>query len=1094
MIFFGAVHVLPQISTFPYKENFDLITPPLLPTGWTTTTNKNITGDFVTSTTTVRSSPNALSTTDATKPQSVITPFFSFKGKFVDTLDFYERRTSTHTSGLLVEASIGSDTTFPILIGDTVKFVNATSYVRRSVALPAVLNDKDSVRFRWRIAGNGSGTSGVLRIDDISLTVKKAVDLALTSLSLSSLSPKQGELLTIAAGVRNRALAGNFSGTVQLFDSLTLVSSQDFGRSFAVNESISIVLNYADIKTGRHPLTAKLLLPFDEDTTNNSLSVVLAAGFRPRTILINEFMYAPPSGMPEWIECANNSSDTISLSGWKISDAGATKAVLLPSSRFILPYSYFIVTTDTASLKEQYALSVPLLHASFSALNNTTADAVVLFDPTNSMIDSVMYSPSWGGSGGKSLERIDTAVTSLLQSNWKTSLHAAGATPGAINSVTQKSFDASVTRISFTPRLPIVGNDISVTSIIKNIGKQSLSSLTYQLFVDANKDSVLTSNETVSQQIISMLPAGDSVALQSTIPSLPQGTQRMFAKVSTIQDDDTTNNILLAVLQVGIPPASVIINEIMYAPAGDMPEWIELYNNSTVPISLSQWKISDNGSAKALITNPSASIAPYSYCIVTTDSVLANYFPLSVPIFTASFSALNNTTPDGVIIYDERGAVMDSIFYRQSWGGLNGNSLQRFDFFSSSTDSANWRNASPSPGEENIVGKKDYDLIVDSVTTAKINGGYSIDVFVKNIGRTSTQDYSVRTYYDENNDSTGQQNELFSQFSYDSISSGAVQRIQMDWSITKAGRHRYIVSVVCVQDQNLLNNSKQIMVSNAYAVQSIVINEILYEPHPGKAEFVELFNRGTDTIDAAGWKLMDQPSSSGSRAVIPLSTNPSFILPHGFVVIASDSSIVAQFPSLAGKDIIINSSLSLSNSGEDIVVHDLTGTQIDSVRYSPLWHLKNVSLSGRSLERINPSLQSNDPRNWSSSVNPSSVTPLLSNSIFTASTAVQSSLHLSPNPFSPDNDGFEDFLTITYSLPANSSTIRIRIFDVTGRLIRRLAQSEPSPSSGSIIWNGLDDDGNRVRIGMYIILFEALDNFGGTAKTMKDVAVVARKL
>jgi hypothetical protein len=33
-----------------------------------------------------------------------------------------------------------------------------------------------------------------------------------------------------------------------------------------------------------------------------------------------------------------------------------------------------------------------------------------------------------------------------------------------------------------------------------------------------------------------------------------------------------------------------------------------------------------------------------------------------------------------------------------------------------------------------------------------------------------------------------------------------------------------------------------------------------------------------------------------------------------------------------------------------------------------------------------------------------------------------------------------------------------------------------------------------VRIGMYIILFEAFDNFGGTVKTMKDVAVVARRL
>lgn len=72
--------------------------------------------------------------------------------------------------------------------------------------------------------------------------------------------------------------------------------------------------------------------------------------------------------------------------------------------------------------------------------------------------------------------------------------------------------------------------------------------------------------------------------------------------------------------------------------------------------------------------------------------------------------------------------------------------------------------------------------------------------------------------------------------------------------------------------------------------------------------------------------------------------------------------------------------------------------------------------------------------------------------------------------------------------------VRIRIYDVTGRLIRRLVQNELSGPEGSVLWNGLDDDGRRVRIGMYIILLEALDNFGGTVRTMKDVAVAARRL
>ncbi len=1086
--------VFSQINVFPYKENFDTLTVPNLPSGWSTTVNKNINGDFSTSTTTVRSSPNALSTTDATKPQSVITSYFNFKGRFVDSLEFYERRTTTHTSGLLIEATIGTDTTFPILLTDTIKFVNGTSYVRRNLALPAIVNNKDSVRFRWRVVGNGTGTTGVLRIDDITLTVKKAIDLALTSLTIAPVSPKQSEQITATARITNRALSGNFSGTIQLFDSLTLISSQIFNRSFAASESLLITLNYQNIKTGRHPVTLKLILAGDEDTTNNSISAIINVGSQSRTILVNEFMYAPPNGMPEWIECVNNSNDTIPLSGWKISDVGTTKASMLPVQRMIIPHSFFIVTTDTVLLKDNYSISVPLMQASFSALNNTTADAVVIFDPTNSMIDSVFYTPLWGGSGGKSLERIDTANGSTLQSNWKTSVHPLGATPGAINSVTQKSFDATVGRMTTSPQFPVTGNLITLFSVIKNIGKQTLSSIHFQLYVDANKDSILESNELQFQQTIPSLATNDSATIPTTLSSLPQGTHLLSVKISTAQDEDSSNNIMFLPVTVGIPPKSIIVNEIMYAPAGDMPEWIELYNNNNASISISRWKFSDNSTTKASIINPSASIPPHSYCIVTTDSSFINFFQNPAPVFIAPFSALNNTTPDAVVVYDERGAIMDSVYYRQSWGGFSGNSLQRYDFFGSSSDSLNWRSGQPSPGIENLSARKEIDVEVKSIATVKNANGLQIKTTVVNAGRQTVNSVTVKFYHDMNHDSTAQPIEVLDSSFISTLNPLDSATILHNWNVHIQGMQSIIVTVETPNDMRSTNNSRLTIAKNTFDPQTLVINEIMYEPFTGKAEFVELFNRTTDTVDIAEWKLMDQPSSSGSRAIIPLAKFSTAVPPDGFVIVASDSSIYSQFPSLATKNVIVNSSLSLNNSGEDLVLTDLTNAQIDSVRYSPLWHLKNISFPGRSLERINPSILSNDSRNWSSSVAGAGASPGAANSIFTASISQTSSLILSPNPFSPDNDGFEDFLTINYSLPANSTTIRVRIFDVTGRLIRRLSQNEPSPSTGTIIWNGMDDDENRVRIGMYIILFESLDNFGGTAKTMKDVAVVGRKL
>jgi hypothetical protein len=306
--------------------------------------------------------------------------------------------------------------------------------------------------------------------------------------------------------------------------------------------------------------------------------------------------------------------------------------------------------------------------------------------------------------------------------------------------------------------------------------------------------------------------------------------------------------------------------------------------------------------------------------------------------------------------------------------------------------------------------------------------------------------------------------------------------------------------VEVVGDQRTPNNEKIAWMANSFLSQSVVINEIMYDPLPGRSEFVELFNRSPDTLDLQEWKIMDMPSSSGSRTMFRLSDHRIPFPPGDYVVVGADSTLITQFPHLASqpsaKVVVANRDLSLNNSGDDVILLDLTDARIDSVRYFSSWNnpVLNTSTSGKSLERINPSLSSNDKRNWSSSISPAGATPGERNSIYTVALPSAARLQLSPNPFSPDNDGFEDFLALNYSLPSTTSMIRVRCFDVQGRLIRTVANNEPASSSGTVLWDGLDDNSQHVRIGMYIILFEAFDVNGGLVRTMKDVAVVARKL
>ena len=188
-------------------------------------------------------------------------------------------------------------------------------------------------------------------------------------------------------------------------------------------------------------------------------------------------------------------------------------------------------------------------------------------------------------------------------------------------------------------------------------------------------------------------------------------------------------------------------------------------------------------------------------------------------------------------------------------------------------------------------------------------------------------------------------------------------------------------------------------------------------------------------------------------------------------------------------------SLGLNNDGDDVLLLDHTGSVVDSVSYSPSWHSPGVvDATGRSLERIRPRGRSNDARNWSTCARPVGGTPGRRNSIFADSFSSPGRLSFRPNPFSPDGDGFEDFTVIHYSLPFEVSSISIRIFDVNGRLIRRLANNELGGATGDVVWDGRDEEKEKARIGIYVVLLEAINQYNGVIVTSKRVVVLAARL
>ncbi|MBI3005282.1 MAG: lamin tail domain-containing protein [Ignavibacteriales bacterium] len=373
---------------------------------------------------------------------------------------------------------------------------------------------------------------------------------------------------------------------------------------------------------------------------------------------------------------------------------------------------------------------------------------------------------------------------------------------------------------------------------------------------------------------------------------------------------------------------------------------------------------------------------------------------------------------------------------------------------------------------------------------------------IKNFGTQTASGYAVRFFRDSNNNMSPDSSEEFASVAGTSIAPSDSSAFFATHPPLPSGDHRFYAAVSYAQDENASNDTVSATVRVPFEKGSVVVNEIMYDPLTNQNEWIELYHRGSQPVNIINWKFSDRPTASGGINTFTITTQSRVIQPGDFVVVAAESSIFMLYPHLQStinnfQLFILNRAggFSLGNDGDDIILKDLTNATIDSVSYSPAWHHPDVAdTKGRSLERINPNLESNDTRNWSTATTAAGGSPGKPNTIITTGLPSTTSLSISPNPFSPDGDGFEDFCSVKYNLPASTSLIRIRIYDIRGRLIRTLANAEFSGAAGEVIWDGLDDSKQRARIGPYVVLIEALDSEGGTVHTAKAVAVVATKL
>gem|GEM_PF-731971 len=726
------------------------------------------------------------------------------------------------------------------------------------------------------------------------------------------------------------------------------------------------------LESGNHQVRAEIYYPDDQDTTNNSLQWTLPVRYPRNTLIINEIMYDPFSGDPEWVEVLNLTGNTIDIGNWSFGDESNEFAVIEESLR-IAPDTYWVVAESPDLGNYDYSNHRVSIPADFPNLNNGS-DGLWIRDMAGAVIDTVRYSGDWGGGDGVSLERKNPYLPPQDAHNWEGAQSGIEASPTAENSVLSDSVNILLTDISLEPTLPEIGTRLQICGTLRNSGLVRLSLDEIHVYDDTNYDSSLTGDELiVSGNIHSAIGIGDSLEFHVNPLMGEPGFRRIVLVV--LLENGSEFALLDTSMRVFYPEQTLLISEIMYTPEEE-PEWIELYNKSDNDVQLYDWKIRDATATSHTITGLK-SIGPGEYIVVTGDKTLAGFYSqlnTDHVIELPDFPVLNNSG-DSLLVISPASIIHDSLRYSSDWGGKNGNSLERKNLQAPATESENWGTSiageAATPAAVNSIAVPDYDLSLTNFSAENIGGDLLLSATVQNTGTKSISDFAVHFFHDVNEDSVASSTELISSESGGELAANDSTRISVSVERLSGGYQQFSGVVESSDDVNTGNDSSIISIFLGYPAGTVVINEIMYRPESGEPEWVELFVK-KDSVDIRGFSLRDEGHAS------QLNIHEKRLYNSGdFVILGPDSSMVQNYPGTELNLEITNPFPTLNNGVDSVIISDGTGTVMESMQYTSDWG----GDLGVSLERINVNASVNVASNWGTSAADNGSTPGSTNSI-----------------------------------------------------------------------------------------------------------------
>ena len=538
----------------------------------------------------------------------------------------------------------------------------------------------------------------------------------------------------------------------------------------------------------------------------------------------------------------------------------------------------------------------------------------------------------------------------------------------------------------------------------------------------------------------------------------------------------------------------MIISEIFPDPnpSRGLPEgeYIELYNRSDKVIQLSTLRFSAGDTPRAL---PDGLLLPGAYlalCDDTFETALSAFGPTAS---LATFPALINSSGQ-VSLTDANGNLIYELAYNESWyrdetRADGGYSLELIQLEGPYDCPGNWRASDATvggtPGQPNSL----LGLAADSNPPSLLNA-------------IADSEFEIRlTFSEAMDESSAGQAANYSLSPPLNIAEVLLQPsreeaiLLLDGALSPGIAYELAVAgaVSDCMGNGIGSNRTTLGLAEPITTGEILINEVLFNPESGGYDFIELYNPTTRIFNLRGLAIENQQKDSGDTLAIIAADY--LLLPQSYVVLTESPDDIRNRYFVETPSALLETGLPTLEDKTGNITLLVDGATIDSFDYSESFHYPLLDTKeGVSLERISANAPTQDEGNWHSAASTAGfATPTYRNSQFVdRPNALEQMIDIPNTTFSPDGDGFEDVLLINYQLDGSGYTLNLQVYDSQGRLVRRLANNEILAASGSLKWDGVTDDSNRSRLGIYVLWFELFTPKGDVERDKRAVVLAGR--